>query len=110
VTERFLARQRRQHRRQRLARRLAAARAETPAETICRVFGSYCGEALRVARCESRLQTTAQNGEYLGLFQMSLAARRLFGHGDSADEQAHAALRYFVSSGRDWSPWSCRPR
>jgi hypothetical protein len=111
IGERFLARHRRRmrHKRQ-LARRLAAARVERPEDTICRIFGSYCSEAVTVARCESRLQTTARNGEYLGLFQMSLTARRLFGHGDSAEEQARAALRYFVSSGHDWSPWSCRPR
>ena len=111
AAERFLAAHRRQVRRKKQhARRLAAARPEAPATTICRVFGTYCAEALQVARCESRLHTSAQNGEYLGLFQMGIQARRLFGHGDSAEEQAHAALRYFVFSGRDWSPWSCRPR
>ena len=31
------------------------------------------------------------------------------GHGHTADMQARAAFRYFVYSGRDWSPWSCRP-
>ena len=90
-------------------RRLAAAHTRTPAATICRVFGSYCGQALQVARCESGLHTDAANGQYLGLFQMGYQARRLFGHGDSAEEQSRAAHRYFVVSGRDWSPWSCRP-
>ena len=61
-----------------------------------------------MAWCESRLDTTAQNGQYLGLFQMGSSERRLFGHGDTAHEQAVAAHRYFVRSGRDWSPWSCR--
>ena len=28
---------------------------------------------------------------------------------DSAVEQATAAHRYFVASGRDWGPWSCKP-
>ena len=79
-----------------------------PRAAICDVFGSYCQEAVAVAWCESRLSTTAQNGEYLGLFQMGSYARRLFGHGASAHEQALAARRYFVRSGRDWSPWSCR--
>ena len=76
---------------------------------ICRVFGSYCQQALAVSRCESGLRTDAQNGQYLGLFQMGSNERRLFGHGDSAAEQARAAHRYFVASGRDWSPWSCKP-
>jgi len=99
-----------QRRRKQLVRRLASAKAETPAETICRIFGPACADAIVVARCESRLHTDARNGQYLGLFQMGLLARQMFGHGDSAEEQARAAFRYFVASGRDWSPWSCRPR
>ncbi len=97
-------------RRKQLVRRLASAKAETPSQTICRIFGSDCTDAIAVARCESRLHIDARNGQYLGLFQMGLLARQLFGHGDSAEEQARAAFRYFVASGRDWSPWSCRPR
>jgi len=81
----------------------------TPEKAICYVFRDYCGQALRVARCESGYRTTAQNGQYLGMFQMGVAERRLFGHGQSALEQARAAYRYFVRSGRDWSPWSCKP-
>jgi hypothetical protein len=90
-------------------RRLAVARRATPQAVICRVFGSYCREALAVARCESRLYPGAQNGQYLGLFQMGVSERRLFGHGPSIVEQARAAYRYFVATGRDWSPWSCKP-
>jgi len=67
------------------------------------------GSALSVARCESGLTTRARNGEYLGLFQMGSTERRLFGHGATAIAQARAAHRYFVYSGRDWSPWSCKP-
>jgi hypothetical protein len=89
---------------QRRARRLAAA---PPRVAICGVFGSYCRQALAVAACESRLSTRAQNGQYLGLFQMGSSERRLFGHGRTAYRQALAAHRYFVRSGRDWSPWSC---
>jgi hypothetical protein len=75
---------------------------------ICRAFGWRCRQAVAVAWCESRLRTTAQNGQYLGLFQMGSHERRLFGHGTSAHDQATAARRYFVRSGGDWSPWSCR--
>jgi hypothetical protein len=78
-----------------------------PRRAICSVFGSRCQEAVAVAWCESRLRTTAQNGQYLGLFQMGSYERRLFGHGSTARDQALAAHRYFVRSGRDWSPWSC---
>jgi hypothetical protein len=96
-------------RRKQLTRRLAVAKPETPREVICRVFGPYCGQALRVSQCESGFHTDAQNGQYLGLFQMGSSERRIFGHGPSAEEQAKAAHRYFVASGRDWSPWSCKP-
>jgi hypothetical protein len=87
------------------ARQLASL---TPKQAICTVFGRYCSQAVDVAWCESRLSTTAQNGQYLGLFQMGSSERRIFGHGPSAHDQALAAHRYFVVSGRDWSPWSCR--
>lgn len=85
----------------------SAARSETT-RTICRVFGRYCSQALRVSWCESRWLTTAQNGQYLGLFQMGYWERRTYGHGSTAEAQSRAALRYFRASGRDWSPWSCR--
>ena len=91
---------------EREARRRAAA---SPTVAICDVFGRYCRQAVAVAWCESRLTTTAQNGQYLGLFQMGSYERRLFGHGSTPWDQAEAAHEYFVRSGRDWSPWSCKP-
>jgi hypothetical protein len=95
------------HRRdaRREARRLAKV---TPRVAIHAVFGRYAAQAVSIAWCESRLTTTAQNGQYLGLFQMGANERRLFGHGATAHAQALAAHRYFVLSGRDWSPWGCR--
>ena len=65
-------------------------------------------EALRVAWCESHWYTWAKNGQYLGIFQMGSNERKLFGHGNNAWDQAKAAYKYYVVSGRDWSPWSCR--
>ena len=90
-------------------RQLAARLSSSPTEAICHVFGSYCDQALQVARCESGYSATAQNGQYLGLFQMGSNERSLYGHGGTALEQARAAYRYFVASGSDWSPWSCKP-
>ena len=81
----------------------------SPASIICRVFGSYCRQAISVARCESGLSIYAHNGQYLGLFQMGSFARSTYGHGWDAWTQSRAAYRYFVASGRDWSPWSCKP-
>ncbi|MFO7572957.1 MAG: hypothetical protein R6W48_10225 [Gaiellaceae bacterium] len=91
--------------RAREARRLASL---PPKAAICKVFARHCTQALDVAWCESRFDTNARNGQYLGLFQMGSSERRLFGHGSTAHEQARAAHRYFVLSGRDWSPWGCR--
>lgn len=86
-------------------------RMHDPAKAICHVFGAYCSQALSIARCESGRSMTprARNGQYLGAFQMGASERRLYGHGDTVLEQARAAWRYFVDSGKDWSPWSCRP-
>jgi hypothetical protein len=111
-TERRLARTTRQIRglRQTLhARHMRALRKASPKTAICAVFKRYCAQAVAVAWCESRLHTSAQNGEYLGLFQRGYTARRVFGHGPTALAQSIAAHRYFVYSGRDWSPWSCKP-
>ena len=92
-------------------RREAARRVFTasPVQAIQRVFGDYADQALAVARCESGLSPWAQNGQYLGLFQMGSNERATYGHGLSAHEQTLAAYRYFTASGRDWSPWSCKP-
>ena len=80
------------------------------------VFGSYAPAAHRVANCEGgRDRVTglpsvrAHNGQYQGMFQMGSSERRTYGHGPRAIDQARAAYRYFVASGRDWSPWSCKP-
>lgn len=80
-----------------------------PASTICAVFGAYCSEAIRVASCESHLDVNAANGQYLGLFQMGSFARARYGHGADALTQSRAAFAYFVDSGKDWSPWECKP-
>ncbi len=72
------------------------------------VFGPYGGEAYRVSSCEGT-SVYSHNGQYLGIFQMGSSERRLYGHGSSYLAQARAAYRYFVSSGRDWSPWGCKP-
>jgi hypothetical protein len=90
-------------------RLLASTRAMTPQEAICNVFGGHCREALAVARCESRYQTSAQNGQYLGLFQMGDWARSNYGHGPTALAQAEAAYRLFVDTGKTWQQWSCQP-
>jgi hypothetical protein len=109
LTQKKAAAAKRTLERKKRVRRLAVLKAATPSVAICRVFGGHCQQALAVSRCESGLTTTAQNGQYLGLFQMGSNERRLFGHGSTALEQAQAAHRYFVASGRDWSPWSCKP-
>ena len=79
------------------------------ASVIRHVFGVYGDQAVRVAWCESRLHIWSRNGQYLGLFQMGSYARARYGHGWNAWVQSRAAYHYFRDSGRDWSPWSCKP-
>lgn len=81
-----------------------------PKAAICYVFGRYCGQALAVSGCETggTYSLYAKNGQYLGIFQMGEHERATYGHGSTYLEQARAAYRYFVASGKDWSPWTCR--
>lgn len=83
----------------------------SPTSAICAVFGAYCSQAIRVADCETggTFSVYARNGQYLGLFQMGSHERATYGHSWTAIGQARAAYRYFVASGRDWSPWDCKP-
>lgn len=86
------------------------ARDDEVRRVILDTFGRHGSDALRVAWCESGpWGTSARNGQYRGLFQMGYYERQTYGHGRCAEAQARAAHRYFVASGRDWSPWSCRP-
>lgn len=82
-----------------------------PVRAIYAVFGPYGSQAVAVARCETggTFSVYARNGQYLGLFQMGDYARSRYGHGWNPWAQARAAHRYYVDSGRDWSPWQCRP-
>ena len=63
--------------------------------------------ALAVAYCESRFQTGARNGQYLGLWQLGTRERRLYGYGRTALAQARSAHRLWLARG--WRPWACRP-
>ena len=83
----------------------------TPIMAIRMVFGPYAEQAIRVSACETgnTFSVNATNGQYLGLFQMGDYARGRYGHGPDAFTQAKAAYAYFVASGRDWSPWECKP-
>lgn len=76
-------------------------------KTIKCVFGRHGDEAVRVARCESGLDTGAINGQYYGLFQMGVNERATYGDGRTALLQSQAAHRYFLDAG--WRPWSCQP-
>ncbi len=113
--EAWAARYRQAHRRLAAMRRRYAGElqllAERPRTAIALMFGPYAGQALTVSSCEAgpKLSTRAHNGQHLGLFQMGRRERQLYGDGSSALAQARAAYVYFVVSGRDWSPWTCKP-
>lgn len=78
---------------------------------IYTIFGSYSSQAMAVARCETggTYDPRASNGQYLGIFQMGSSERAQYGHGPSWLVQAAAAYQYFIDSGRNWGPWSCKP-
>jgi hypothetical protein len=96
-----------------MRRRLNAGLERIPARMAIRlVFGPYAGQALAVSSCETggTYSTSATNGQYLGLFQMGSNERATYEAGYSTPlEQALAAYVYFVVTGRDWSPWQCKP-
>lgn len=89
------------------------------------ILKSWCGRsnficreginAISVAKCESAWYWDAGhpwkavNGQYLGMFQMGDYARGNFGHGPDPWSQSRAAHLYYVMSGKDWSPWECKP-
>ena len=64
-------------------------------------------EAFNIVACETgnRYNTTARNGQYLGLFQFGSFARARYGFGWDAWSQARAAHAYYLDAG--WSPWTC---
>ncbi len=74
-------------------------------EIIRQVFGSAGEKAVSVAACESGFSVNAQNGQYLGIFQMGDYARGRYGHGYDAWTQSRAAYAYYRDSG--WAPWAC---
>jgi hypothetical protein len=80
-------------------------------KAVCYYFGGYCSQAMKVAYCETggSYSPWAQNGQYLGIFQMGSHERATYGHGNNVWAQAKAAYAYFVDSGKDWSPWTCKP-
>jgi hypothetical protein len=93
-----------------LRRVIAARNALTPSaaqQAICDVWGRWCREAIAVARCETggTFSVYAQNGQYLGLFQMGDWARSVYGHSYTPWGQARAAYRNFLDNG--WGQWEC---
>jgi hypothetical protein len=75
---------------------------------VARRYGFDPEGMLRVARCESNLERTATNGQYLGLFQLGSFARSRYLQGRWTDSYANAlaAARYAREAG-GWGPWSC---
>ncbi len=96
-------------RHERAQARSSACLPSTTAGIIRYVFGAYGDQAVAVAQCESGLSVYAENGQYLGLFQMGAYARARYGHSWTALGQSRSAYAYFKDSGSDWSPWQCRP-
>ena len=82
-------------------------------EMIKAVFGSRAGEALRVARCESRNDPNARNGSYIGVFQIHrrLHAWRIekVGGKDLYDPLTNVRVAHSLMRDKGWGPWTCSP-
>jgi hypothetical protein len=76
--------------------------------TAARRYGFSPAGMIRVARCESGLDRSATNGQYLGLFQLGGSARERYLDGDWHDAwlNATAAARYARAAG-GFGPWTC---
>jgi hypothetical protein len=72
-------------------------------------FGPHWKEAAIVSWGEGSWHWDAENGQYLGTFQMGTRERGLYGHSNTLVGQVAAAAKYWRKSGRDWSPWECKP-
>jgi hypothetical protein len=74
-------------------------------KAVCYYFGEYCSQAMQIVRCETggTYYPWAQNGQYLGIFQMGSRERAKYGHGSNVWAQAKAAYAYFKDAG--WHPW-----
>lgn len=70
-------------------------------------FGRSWKDAAVVSYGEGSWHKDAENGQYLGTFQMGSRERARYGHGPDLVSQTRAASRYWSESG--WSPWDCRP-
>lgn len=76
----------------------------------CGKSNAYCyasSQAWRVADCETggTFSVWANNGQYLGLFQMGAWARGRYGHSHHAWGQARAAHKNWLENG--WGQWEC---
>lgn len=69
----------------------------------------HAHDAMAVLLCESGGNPRAENGQYLGLFQMGEYERNSTNWGWAIRKQARAAKLYWVRTGRDWDAWACQP-
>jgi hypothetical protein len=89
----------------------ARAKSSTRGE-ICRAFGRWCNQAIRVSSCETggTFDIYARNGRYWGLFQVSDHWRRTIpGFAWNARAQSEHAFRVFKITGYSWRHWECQP-
>jgi hypothetical protein len=81
--------------------------------TICQVFGSRCGPAIRVATCETggtlNPHSRGSAGER-GLFQIHPVHFGRLREWLLWQPLYNARVAYILSKGgRDWSAWTCQP-
>ena len=79
-------------------------------DMICQ-YDWDCGQALRVAHCESTMNPRAYNAGNRGLFQINEIHRaKVGGDLDSLyDPEVNIRTAYTIWSAQGWGPWACRP-
>ncbi len=85
--------------------------------TITQVFGTYAGEALQVAQCESGLNPDAANPSgATGLFQIMPATWNgtsfqpyTWAKATNAGLNTQVAFSLFSKDGYQWRQWGCKP-
>jgi hypothetical protein len=75
---------------------------------INRYFDRYV-RALSVAYCESTLNRLATNGQYHGLYQLSLDIRQTFRIGEGYIIRDNVRVAHAVKNQSGWVPWACKP-
>ena len=84
---------------------------KTISDVIRDVFGKHADDALRVARCESRLDPNAVSGSFVGIFQIGESfhgwrVKEVRGK-DLTHARTNVRVARHLFDDQGWRPWTC---